>query len=49
MDEHGICIRCGSPMAVLDMMLEAYDLVCVRCGMRQVIEHPLVEPPQCYQ
>jgi hypothetical protein len=43
------CKRCGSSMAVLDMMLEAYDLVCVRCGMREVIDRAVVEPHPCYQ
>jgi len=36
-------------MAVLDILLEAYDLVCVRCGMRTLIDRAMVEPQPCYQ
>jgi predicted nucleic acid-binding Zn ribbon protein len=51
MDIHfGIrCKRCGHALAVMDRMLEAYDLVCVRCGMRKIIDRALIEPPPCYQ
>jgi len=49
MQTYGACKRCGSSMAVLDMMLESYDLVCVRCGMRQIIDRAMIEPPPCYQ
>jgi hypothetical protein len=49
MQTYGACNRCGSKMAVLDMLLEAYDLVCVRCGMRKIIDRGIVEPRPCYQ
>lgn len=49
MQTYGVCKTCGSSMAVLDMMLEGYDLVCIRCGVREVINLSLKEPPPCYQ
>ncbi len=32
------CKKCHSAMAVLDTLLEGYDLVCMRCGGRERIE-----------
>lgn len=49
MGTYGACKKCGSSMAVLDMMMEGYDLVCTRCGIREVISWTLKEPPPCYQ
>jgi hypothetical protein len=36
-------------MAVLDIFLEGYDLVCTRCGIREVINRTIQEAPPCYQ
>jgi len=36
-------------MAVLDMMLEGYDLVCTRCGIHEIITRSLIQAPPCYQ
>ena len=36
-------------MAVLDIQLESYDLICTRCGARDVVNHAFTEPPPCYQ
>ena len=49
MQVYGVCKRCGSHMAVLDILLERYDLICTRCGIREVIDRGMVEPPPCYQ
>jgi len=49
MQTYGTCKRCGSSMAILDMLLEAYDLVCMRCGLRQIIDRAIDEPHPCYQ
>jgi hypothetical protein len=49
MQTYGKCKRCGSSMAVLDILLEAYDLVCVRCGTRQLLDRSIAEPRPCYQ
>ena len=39
MPSYGVCKRCGSTLAVLDMMLEAYDLVCMRCPVPYIARH----------
>ena len=49
MQLHGNCKRCQGQMAVLDMLLEGYDLICTRCGQREIINNGLTQPPPCYQ
>ena len=49
MPVQGVCKECGSPMAVLDILMEGYDLVCTRCGLREVISRTIKEAPPCYQ
>ena len=49
MQTYGVCKKCGSSMAVLDIMLEGYDLICMRCGIREVINRTIQEAPPCYQ
>ena len=46
---HGTCKQCQGPMAVLDILMEEYDLICTRCGLREVINNALTEPPPCCQ
>jgi hypothetical protein len=46
---HGTCKKCHGKMAVLDMMLEGYDLICTRCGIREIVDTSLTEPPPCCQ
>ncbi len=36
-------------MAVLDIFLEGYDLVCTLCGIRDVTNRTLREAPPCFQ
>jgi|GEM_PF-1775029 len=42
------CKKCQSHMAILDTFLEGYDLVCMRCGLREVVEYPLKSPGPWY-
>lgn len=46
---HGTCKQCQGQMAVLDILLEGYDLICTRCGQREIINNGLTQPPPCYQ
>jgi len=43
------CQRCSGAMAVVDVLLEGYDLVCTRCGERELVIRTLREPPPCFQ
>ncbi len=36
-------------MAIVDILLESYDLLCMRCGLREVVDHSAVHPRPCYQ
>lgn len=47
MTVHTTCKTCQSAMSVLDHLPEGYDLVCVRCGLREVIEYRLQSPQPC--
>ena len=38
---HGTCKQCHGQMAVLDILLEGYDLICTRCGQREIINNGL--------
>jgi hypothetical protein len=38
------CKECLSHMAVLDTLIEGYDLVCTRCGGRERVEYRLIQP-----
>jgi hypothetical protein len=49
MQLYGVCGKCKGRMAVLDILLEGYDLVCTRCGGREKVVRSLVEPPPCFQ
>jgi hypothetical protein len=49
MDFRGTCKVCQGKMAILDMLLEGYDLICTRCGQREIVTQGLVQPPPCYQ
>ena len=49
MQVYGVCKRCRGQMAVLDILSEGYDLICTRCGEREVIVRRLLEPPPCFQ
>jgi len=49
MQTKGNCKRCRGVMAVLDLFLEGYDLVCMRCGIREKVMTELSEAPPCYQ
>jgi len=49
MQVHGQCKKCHGSMAVLDLYLEGYDLVCMRCGIREIVMTELSEAPPCYQ
>jgi hypothetical protein len=43
------CRQCGESMAMVDLFLEGYDLICVQCGLREIF-HPEVEKaPACEQ
>ena len=45
---HGTCKTCQGKMAVLDILMEGYDLICTRCGQREIIHNGLTQPPPCY-
>ncbi len=45
----GACVRCQGRLAILDILMEGYDLICTRCGERQQVIHRLIEPPPCLQ
>jgi hypothetical protein len=49
MQVRGICARCNGRLAVLDILTEGYDLICMRCGMREITNYQLTEPPPCFQ
>jgi hypothetical protein len=36
-------------MAILDVLLEGYELVCTRCGNRLKVVPQVTEPPPCFQ
>jgi hypothetical protein len=36
-------------MTVLDTLMEGYDMVCARCGIREVVNRTVAEPSPCYQ
>ena len=46
---YGTCKQCQGQMAILDILLEGYDLICTRCGQREIINRGLTQPPPCYQ
>ena len=49
MQVYGVCKRCQGQLAILDVLTEGYDLICTRCGLREIFQRQLTEPPPCYQ
>ena len=45
----GTCKRCRGQMAILDILMEGYDLICARCGDRETVHYRLPEPPACFE
>lgn len=49
MQIYGTCKRCKGQMAILDVLMEGYDLICGRCGVRETVVRRLTEAPPCFQ
>ena len=41
MQVYGVCKRCQGQMAILDVLMEGYDLICARCGLRELINRTI--------
>ena len=49
MKGYGVCKRCQGRMAILDELMEGYDLICARCGLRELLVRTIAKPQPCYQ